>query len=44
MMSWEGVRAQGADACVRRREPADQGAVWLNQVRSMACEPGCGLA
>ena len=44
MMTWEGVRTQGADARVRRREPADQGAVWLNQGRSMACEPGCGLA
>lgn len=40
----EGVRVRSADARVGRREPADQGPIWLDQGRFMACELGCGLA
>lgn len=44
MMSWEGVHVQCADARVGRRDPADQGAVWLNQERCLAHERSFGLA
>lgn len=44
MMSWEGVRVQGAGARIGSCEPDDQDAFWLNQGNFMACERGCGLA